>query len=406
MPAQGCGSGSPARQHKEKALSATGATERSEHDVVVVGAGAIGLACAWRLAQDGQRVLVLERERPGAGASSVAAGMLAPVGEATWGEDALLALALRSHALWPGFAAELTELTGEEFGYSDRGSIHVALDRDEAAELRRRFELMEELGLEAEWLRGSEVREREPGIAPAVNSGVSAPHEAALDPGALVGALATACERAGVEIVPGAGADGLLGDDTSVAGVLAGGREHHAGTTVLCAGAWSASDWLPPAVRPPVRPIKGQILTLRGPHSRRVSEGIVVSERMYAVPRGDGRLVVGATVEEMGFDTRVTAGGVHELLREAYRALPDVAELELESAVAGLRPGTPDNAPLIGPGAVDGLVLATGHFRNGILLAPVTAEAIAAVVRGEEPRPELTVADPSRFSGTPLEVSA
>ncbi|MQA73892.1 MAG: FAD-dependent oxidoreductase, partial [Solirubrobacterales bacterium] len=162
----------------------------------------------------------------------------------------------------------------------------------------------------------------------------------------------------------------------------ADGREHRAGKVVLAAGAWSAAGWLPEAARPPIRPVKGQVLTLRGPASEPVCERIVVTERVYIVPRGDGRLIVGATVEEQGFDTRVTAGGVHELLREAYRVLPEVAELELVEALAGLRPTTPDNLPLIGPGAIDGLVLATGHFRNGILLAPLTAERIADTLAG------------------------
>jgi len=153
--------------------------------------------------------------------------------------------------------------------------------------------------------------------------------------------------------------------------------------TVLAAGAWSASEWLPAPARPPIRPVKGQILTLRGPAGEPVCDRIVVTERVYMVPRADGRLVVGATVEEQGFDTRITAGGVHELLREAYRTLPDVAELELVEAIAGVRPATPDNMPLIGPGPLDGLVLATGHFRNGILLAPVTADRVAAHLAGE-----------------------
>jgi glycine oxidase len=146
-----------------------------------------------------------------------------------------------------------------------------------------------------------------------------------------------------------------------------------------------------------VRPVKGQILTLRGTPAEPVAGRIVVSERVYLVPRADGRLIAGATVEEMGFDTRVTAGGVHELLREAYRALPDIAELELERVVAGLRPGTPDNAPIVGPGSIDGLVLATGHFRNGVLLAPLTAAGVVALLRGESVPSELGVADPARF---------
>jgi len=365
-------------------------------DVVVVGAGAIGLACAWRAAQRGLSVRVLERAEPGAGASGVAAGMLAPVGEATWGEDRLLAAALASHALWPKFAAEVAEAGDRDPGYISGGALHVALDRDEAGELRRRFELMQELELDAEWLQGGECRAFEPGLHPAIHGGVHAPHEAGVDPGALVLALRAACEGAGAEVLSGAEAVEAIVDGGRFAGVrTADGGRHRAERTVLAAGAWSgAADWLPPDARPPVRPVKGQILTLRGPS---IASRIVVTERVYLVPRADGRLIAGATVEELGFDIRVTAGGVHELLREAYRALPDVGELELELAAAGLRPGTPDNAPIVGPAAIEGLVLATGHFRNGILLAPITAAGVAALLVGEEPAAELAVADPARF---------
>jgi glycine oxidase len=357
------------------------AANTKQHDVVVVGAGVIGLACAWRAAERGLRVLVLERDRPGAGASNVAAGMLAPVGEATFGEDRLLELALESHRLWPRFAADLAAAGGET-GYMQLGALHVALDRDEAAELRRRFELMRSHDLASEWLRPSACRELEPGLA-SVAAGVLAPHEAAVDPRSMVGALAGAFEDAGGVIETGEVAEAVI-DGERLAGVRTrDGREHRALTTVLAAGSWSASEWLPSQARPPVRPVKGQILTLRGPAGEPVCERIVVTERVYMVPRADGRLVVGATVEEQGFDTRITAGGVHELLREAYRTLPDVAELELVEAIAGLRPATPDNIPLIGPGALDGLVLATGHFRNGILLAPVTADRVAAHLAGE-----------------------
>ncbi len=351
----------------------------NQHDAIVVGAGVVGLACAWRAAQRGLDVLVLERERPGAGASNVAAGMLAPVGEATFGEDRLLALALESHRLWPGFAAELGGAAGRDVGYRRLGALHVALDRDEAAELRRRFELMQSLELPAEWLRPRACRELEPGLA-AVAAGVHAPHEAAADPRALVAALADAVAAAGgrIEIAEAAGA---LIDGERIVGVrTAAGEEHRGDAVVLASGSWSAADWLPEAARPPIRPVKGQILTLRGSAGAPLCQRIVVSERVYIVPRDDGRVVIGATVEEQGFDTRVTAGGVHELLREAYRALPNVAELELVETTAGLRPTTPDNLPLIGPGAIEGLVLATGHFRNGILLAPLTAERVAGTL--------------------------
>jgi glycine oxidase len=351
-------------------------------DAIVVGGGVIGLACAWRLARRGAEVAVLERDRPGSGASDVAAGMLAPVGEATWGEDRLLELALESHRAWPGFASELAAASGRDVGYLELGALHVALDHDEAGELRRRFELMTSLGLDADWLPPSECRALEPGLAPVVGGGIHAPHESAVDPRALVAALAAAVEEGGGSIVIAEASEAVIEGDR-VTGVRdAHGREWRAETTVLAAGSWSAADWLPPAVRPEIRPVKGQIVTLAGSPAEAPCERIVVTERIYMVPRSDGRLVVGATVEEQGFDTRVTAGGVFELLREAYRALPGVAELELVETTAGLRPATPDNLPLIGPGALEGLVLATGHFRNGILLAPVTAERIAEVVGG------------------------
>jgi glycine oxidase len=352
-------------------------------DAIVVGGGVIGLACAWRAAQRGLDVMLIERDRPGAGASNVAAGMLAPVGEASFGEDRLLDLALASHRLWPAFAAELAEASGLETAYAELGALHVALDRDEAAELRRRYELMRAHDLEGEWLGPSACRVLEPGLGAGGHGGVHAPHEAAADPRALTAALARAFEAAGGRIVV-AEANEAVVEGGRLAGVgTADGARYRAPATLLAAGSWSAADWLPPEARPPIRPVKGQILTLRGPAGRPVCERLVVSERIYVVPRPDGRLVIGATVEELGFDTRVTAGGVHELLREAYRLLPEVAELELVEATAGLRPATPDNLPLIGPGAIAGLVLATGHFRNGILLAPLTAERIAEQLAGE-----------------------
>jgi glycine oxidase len=355
----------------------------SSADAVVVGGGVIGLACAWRAAVAGLDITVVERSHPGAGASGVAAGMLAPVGEATWGEENLLELALASHRAWPEFAAELAAAAGRDVGLLELGALHVALDRDEAAELRRRYELMVRLGLEAERLAPSACRELEPGLVSGGHGGVHAPHEAAVDPRVLVAALATAFDRAGGTLTVAEVTEGVF-DGPRLTGVrTAEGTEHRAKNVVLAAGAWSAAEWLPPEARPEVRPVKGQILTLAGPVARPLCERLIVTDRIYLVPRADGRLIVGATVEEQGFDDRITAGGVYELLREAYRALPDIAELELVEASAGLRPTTPDNMPLIGGGAIDGLVLATGHFRNGILLAPLTGERVAALLAGD-----------------------
>jgi glycine oxidase len=214
-------------------------------------------------------------------------------------------------------------------------------------------------------------------------------------------ALAAAVEHRGGELLADADVTGALIEDGKLVGVrCADGREHRAQRVVLAAGAWSGTAaWLPPEARPPVRPVKGQMLTLRGSPELRPCERIVVAERVYLVPRTDGRLIVGATVEERGFDVQVTAGGVHELLREAYRALPEISELELVETLAGLRPGSPDNAPLVGPWGIDGLLVASGHYRNGILMAPLTADAIAAHLASEPPPPAAKPAHPGRFAG-------
>jgi glycine oxidase len=380
--------------------------QHPRYDAIVVGGGAIGLACAWRAARRGARVAVLERDHPASGATGVAAGMLAPVGEASWGEEALLALNQESLRRWPGFAAELEADAEAEVGYRECGAVHVALDRDEAEELRRRHQLHLQLGLDSEWLRASECRRLEPGLAPRLSGGVHVSHEAAADPRRLTAALLAALEQRGVEVHAGAevGVAESGGDGWRLS--VGDGRAFEAGAVVLAAGCWSAAPWLPEEARPPVRPVKGEILTLGGSGEGPVCERIVAGERVYLVPHEDGRLVVGATVEERGFDTSVTAGGVHELLREAYRLLPEVAELELLETAAGLRPGSPDNAPLIGPGAIDGLIVATGHYRNGIVLAPLTADCVAALLAGDAPPVELESFSPLRFgrAGSEVEV--
>ena len=365
---------------------ASGLSEKRSFDAIFVGGGIIGLSCAWRAAQRGARVVVLEREAPPAGATNVAAGMLAPVGELTFGEPQLLELTLEAARLYPEFVAELEAATGESTGYLREGALHVALYRDEVAQLRLVHDLQRSLGLEAEWLAPRRCRELEPGLTPSFNGGVHVPGEASIDPRALARALAAALRAEGGELRTGCEVvDGIFGGDRLVGVRAADGAELRADAVVLCNGAWAGrAEWLPEHARPPVRPVKGEVLELRACDGAPTpARRIVCSERVYLVPRADGRLIVGATVEERGFDTVVSAGGVLELLREAYRLLPDVAEMELVGAIAGLRPGTPDNLPLIGPGAIDGLLLATGHFRNGILLAPMTAERIAAALAGE-----------------------
>ena len=414
-------------------------TEKRSFDAIFVGGGVIGLSCAWRAARRGARVAVLDQAVPPAGATRVAAGMLAPVGELAFGEPALLEMTLASAALYPDFVAELEVATGETTGYARHGALHIALDRDEAAELRRVHDLQRSLGLEAEWLPPRRCRELEPGLTPSFNGGVHAAGEAAVDPRALTRVLLAALRSEGAEVqtedqvqpVAEAGpeTEGPAGIELragterrahaavrtgteAVAGLFEGerlvgvrtadGEEFRADAVVLAAGAWSGrAEWLPEHARPPVRPVKGQVIELRSRDGAAPCERIVASERVYLVPRDDGRLIVGATSEEQGFDTAVTAGGVHELLREAYRLLPDVAEMELVDSMAGLRPGTPDNLPLIGPGAIDGLVLATGHYRNGILLAPLTADAVAALLADEQLPEAVAHAHPARLSFPP-----
>ncbi len=344
----------------------------------------IGLSCAWRVAQRGARVVLIDRADPPAGATRVAAGMLAPVGELAFGEPELLKMTLAAAELYPDFVAELEAASGVATGYRRDGALHVALDRDEAAELRRVHELQRSLGLGAEWLPPRRCRELEPGLTPSFNGGVHVPDEASVDPLALSEALLACLEKEDVVLLPETEVEAALLDGERIAGVrTAGGRELRAAAVILATGAWSAqAQWLPDSARPPVRPVKGQILELRSRDGVAPCRRIVSSERVYLVPRPDGRLIVGATVEEQGFDTAVTAGGVHELLREAYRLLPEVAEMELVEATAGLRPGTPDNLPLIGASGVDGLLWATGHYRNGILLAPLTANILVEELEG------------------------
>jgi glycine oxidase len=357
-------------------------------DVAVLGGGIVGLACAWRAREKGLSVALLERDTVGRGTSYVAAGMLAPVSEAEFGVAgrSLLELGLRSAEMWPGFAAELEEAAGMEVGLLKTGTLVLARDEDEARELERRLAFRQSLGLRAERLRASEAREREPALAPTVRLAIEAPDDHSVDPRLVLEALHRACVAAGVDIREHAPVESveLQGDGERVTGLrLRGGERVSASQIVLAAGSWSGQiEGLPPAAQVRVRPVKGQILRLRDPDGPGLLTRVVRFAGGYLVPRADSSYVLGATVEEQGFDLSPTVGGVYELLRDASELVPGIDELRIEELSVGLRPGTPDNSPVIGRGALEGLVWATGHHRNGILLAPLTAALVVETLAG------------------------
>jgi glycine oxidase len=365
----------------------------SKFDLAVAGGGAIGMACAWRAAGRGLRTVVIDADEPGAW--QVAAGMLAPVAEAEPGDAAAVELGLRAARTFAGFCEELAEASGEDPGYRSTGTLLVARDRDEAEALERAYAFRRELGLEVERLRPSQARRTESALAPTVRLALDAPADHSVDPRRLVAALRTAFERAGGTIRRARVA--AVEMDDIVAGLRLDTGEFVRARKVLVAtgtGTVDAPD------RIPVRPVKGQVLRLRDPRGPGLIERTVRGPGCYLVPRADGGYVLGATMEERR-DTVPTAGGVYELLRDMSEIVPGVLELEIEEILAGLRPATPDNLPAIGLGTAEGLLWATGHFRNGILLAPLTADLIAAAACGE-PLPEwAAIADPRRFVKVP-----
>ncbi|MCX2179358.1 glycine oxidase ThiO [Streptomyces sp. SKN60] len=354
----------------------------STADVLVIGGGIIGLVTAWRAAQRGLRVAVADPE-PGGGAARVAAGMLAAVTELHYGEETLLGLNLASARRYPAFVAELAEATGHDVGYRACGTLAVALDADDRAHLRELHALQTRCGLAAEWLSGRDCRRLEPMLAPGVRGGLRVDGDHQVDPRRLADALVVACERAGVVFHRTRAERLTVVRDRAAGAVLADGTEVAADQVVLAAGSLSGRlDGVPADALPPVRPVKGQVLRLRvppayAPFLSRTVRAMVRGSHVYLVPRANGELVVGATSEELGWDTTVTAGGVYELLRDAHELVPGITELPLTETRAGLRPGSPDNAPLLGPSALPGLQLATGHYRNGVLLTPVTGDVMA-----------------------------
>jgi glycine oxidase len=362
--------------------------------VLIVGAGVIGRACGYRLAGRGHSVRLVDAGGPAA--SWVAAGMLAPVSESSFGEAELTRLNLAAVPVFAAFADELQSRTGQQVGLRDEGTLVVAFNSDDRAVLDRLSAYRDSIGLPAERLTGSAVRALEPYLAPSVRAGVLASGDLSVDNRRYLDVLAAAGEHAGVVEVPGEVTE-LLRDGSAVTGVrLADDSELRADLVLLCSGA--ATQALAPIG---IRPVKGQILRLTVPARlgtvlRHTVRGLIRGSEVYLVPRADGEIVLGATSEDQGFDTTVTAGAVYELLRSAYELLPVSSECTLAEASAGTRPGTADNGPLLG-WLEPGLLAATGHYRNGILLSALTAEAIADLAAGGEPASEWKPFDANRF---------
>jgi glycine oxidase len=362
----------------------------------------IGLGIAWRLAQAGCKVAVFDRGEAGHGASWAAAGMLAAAIETEPGEEPLLPLTLESQRLWPDFARELEVAAGISVEYRGEGTLNVALNRDDAETLRHSYDFQRGLGLELEWLNAAETRRLEPHLKPGIAGAVLSRNDHQVENRCLARALAAACRNAGVELHENCAVEEVVVAAGTARGVETRCGRETADVVVLAAGAWSREiGGIPAPYLPPVRPIKGQMLALQMDAQAPLLRHVVWLPRGYMVPRNDGRLVIGGTVEERGFDTSLTAGGLLALIEGAWRAVPAIEELPIAETWVGFRPGSRDDAPMLGPSGIDGLVVATGHHRNGILLTPVSAALISGyILNGILPAIALPFG-PQRFSAAP-----
>lgn len=348
-------------------------------DVAVAGAGVIGLSVAWRLALRGLSVAVFERAGSGAGASLAATGMLAAAAEHEPGGHDLMSLGLESQRQWPQFRAALEAQSGVPIDFREDGTLVVALGRDEVERLRFRHDLHKRCGLATRWLTGPQVRDLEPALRPSVAAGLHCADDHQVDPRRVMAALRAACLDAGVRLFEQCAVTGVDLEGGRACGLVTVRGACRAASVVLTAGAWTG-DLVPPGLKVPVRPLKGQSLALRTAPDTGTLAHVVWTEQIHMAPKSDGRLIVGATVEERGFDETITAGGVYALLEGARRAFPAIEEMTIDAIWTGFRPSSIDDAPILGAMPVPGLVLATGHHRNGYLLAPVTASAIEALV--------------------------
>ncbi len=345
---------------------------------LIVGAGIIGLSIGWELARSGGRVDLFDAGEAGGGASQVAAGMLAPDAELEFEETELHALNAESRRRWPSFAADLEADTGTDVGLRTEGTFIVADDRDAAEALRRRYRFQQDQGLDVEWWSGDEARARESFLAPGLSAAIWSPRDHQVDNRAVVEALQAGVRKHQGRLHENTPIKAVEPDARRPAVVTAAGERVEGDTVVVAAGAWSRSiDGLDGAL--PIRPVKGEAMVLSTTPTFDLRH-VVRGPEAYVVPKNDGRVVVGATAEEKGFNNDVTAGGLYENLEGGWEVVPGLLDLAVDCTCASFRPASRDNAPVLGP-AAPGVVAATGHYRHGVLLTPVTAQEIARYVQ-------------------------
>ncbi len=375
----------------------------SNDNIVIIGGGVIGLGIGWQLAKSGAKVTIFDRGEAGRAASWAAAGMLAPYAEVHTEEPELLQLGIESLSLYPQWVDELETDAQISIGYRVEGTLIVGLEPDDTHQLRHLYKAQQEFGLDVKWLNGREACEIESALSPRVTSAIHCETDYQVDNRLMICALKNAFQKYGGVLHERTLVSKIIIENGSVTAVQTEERIKQCDIVILAAGCWSTQiDGIPDDMLPPVRPVKGQMLALE------MEEGIEIRTvirtvraryptSVYLVPRSDGRLIVGATSEEMGFDERLTAGGMFELLRGAWEVVPGIYELPILESWSGLRPGSRDNAPILGKTPIDNLIYATGHYRNGILLTPITAYEMSKLISTGETSPTISPFQLSRF---------
>ena len=365
--------------------------------VLIVGGGTIGLGIGFELVRQGTPVTLFERDKAGRGTSWQAAGMLAPDAEIEFEELELYDLNRESLRRWPDFARRVEAASGMDVDYRDEGTLVVADDRDSAEALRRLYDFQVEHGLKVEWLTGEEAKEIEPFVAPRLSAAVFCPSDHQVDNRRFVDALRAAFEAEGGTLYEDTAVEAVVPDEEAPAVITEEGKRTEGQKVVVAAGVWTRElEGLEPVGQPPIRPVKGQMIQLQRKRPFDLQH-VVRGPDAYLAPKSDGRVVVGATSEEMGFDTTVTAGGLYDLLEGAWEVVPGIYDLPVDETWAGLRPASRDHAPLLGASGAAGVLMATGHYRHGILLTPVTAEEMAEQIRSGETSSWLQPFSPTRF---------